>query len=405
MVLVNPLLVKDPLRPFGVKQTIYQGSGCIQRIPEILRAEGWKRVMLVIGPHVAQTGLGQTCADLLKESGAEYCVFSQIRTNPHAIDIEEVGIPLAREFGAEVLLAVGGGSVMDSAKGIAVVGDSDHTIKELMGDLTKIDPFAPLPHRTLPMIAVPTTFGTGSEVIRNAVITDETGHKMVPMHDSILPSYAVIDPDLAATLPPHVAAAAAMDALVQAAEAYVSLAANDFSETMSRRAIELIGPHIVPYYHNRSILEHADAISKGAMYAGIAWNTSFVAQIHASNHPVTELLDIPHGEACAILFPAFVEYNGVVCQEKFRQVHNLMYPAHAIGQADFEPGILVRKLIQLNRDLDIMNGRSLADLGCTEEMVDRMVGEFSDSLYSYPRTTSKAQLKEVFVRVMNGEYL
>jgi alcohol dehydrogenase class IV len=402
---VNPLFIKDPLRPFGIKQTIYQGSGCIQKIPEILKAQGWQRVMLVIGPHVLDTGTGRKIVDLLEKSGVEYCVFSKIEPNPLASDIEEVGIPLARQFKVDVLLAVGGGSALDSAKGIAVVGESDQTIKELMGDLPNIDPFAPLPHKTYPMIAVPTTFGTGSEVIRNAVISEPDGHKMVPMHDSILPAYAVCDPDVAATLPPHVAAAAGMDALVQATEAYVSLAANDFSETMSLRAIELIGPNIVPYYHNRSILEYADAMCKGSMYAGIAWNNSFVAQIHGSNHPLTELLGISHGDACAILFPPFVEYNGVVCREKFRKVHNLMYPDEPIAKGEFDPAVLVCKLIQLNRDLDIMGGKSLADCGCTEELVDRMVAGFAEGLYSHPRTTTRAQIKDMYMRVMNGEYL
>lgn len=140
---MNPLFVKDPLRPFGVKQTIYQGSGCIQKIPDILRAEGWHRVMLVIGPHILKTENGRKMLDILDRSGVEYCVFSKIEPNPLASDIEEVGIPLAREFEVDVLLAVGGGSAMDSAKGIAVVGESGHTIKELMGDLPNIDPFAP----------------------------------------------------------------------------------------------------------------------------------------------------------------------------------------------------------------------------------------------------------------------
>jgi alcohol dehydrogenase class IV len=403
--LVNPLLLKDRLRPFGVRQTIYQGSGAVQKIPHILRAEGWQRVMLVIGPHVLASEIGRKIQGILDRSGAEYCVFSKIEPNPLASDIEQVGIPLAREFKVDVLLAVGGGSALDSAKGIAVVGESDHTIKELMGDLPNIDPFTPLPHRTYPMIAVPTTFGTGSEVIRNAVISEPNGHKMVPMHDCILPAYAVCDPDMAATLPPHVAAAAGMDALVQAIEAYVSLAANDFSETMSLRAVELIGPAIVPYYHNRSIPEYADAMCKGSMYAGIAWNNSFVAQLHGSNHGLTELMEIPHGEACAILLPAFVEYNGVVCREKFRKVHNLMYPDRPIEREEFEPDMLVRKLIQLNRDLDIMGGRSLADCGCNEELVDRMLAGFSENLYTFPRTTTRKQIKDLYMRVMSGQYL
>jgi len=401
---MNPLFVKDPLRPFGIKQTIFQGSGCIHKIPQILERERWKRVLLVIGPHVEKTSTGQKVKELLENAGAEYAVFSNIKPDPLVLDIEQVGIPLAREFKPDAVLAVGGGSTLDSAKGIAIVGDSNHTIKELMGDLRKVDPFGPMAHRTYPLIAVPTTFGTGSEVIRNAVVTDEDGRKIVLMHDCILPKYALCDPDLAATLPAPVAAAAAVDALVQAVEAYVSLAANDFSETMSLRAVEHMGPHIVPYYRDRTDPVHADAVCKAAMYGGIAWNNSFVAQIHASNHPVTELLGISHGEACAILFPAFVEYNGQACREKFRVVHNLMYPADYLSPNEFEPAHLVEKLIQLNRDLGILGGKTLADYGCTEETVDQIVATFPEDLYTYPRPTSKQDMKELYLRVMRGEY-
>ena len=401
---MNPIFVKDPLRPFGVKQTIYQGSGCIQRIPEILESEGWKRVMLVIDPGVLKVGGGKPFEEMFQKNGIEYCIFSKIEPNPLEVDIEEVGIPMFKEFGAEVLIAVGGGSTMDSAKGIAIVGESNQTVKEAAGDMMNLNPFAPMPYKTYPIIAVPTTCGTGSEVIHNAVITEPNGHKMVPMHDCILPNYAVCDPDLLATLPPHVAAATAMDAMVQAIECYVSLAANDFSEMMSLRAVEHIGPNIVAYYHNRAIPELADHMSKGCMYGGIAWNISFVAQIHGSNHPITELLHISHGDACAILFPPFVEYNGVVCKEKFRKVHNLMYPDHPVSKEDFEIDMFVQKLIQLNRDLNILGGKTMADYGCNEELVDRMVSEFTSELYTYPRTTTQAQLKQMYMDVMNGKY-
>lgn len=307
----------DPLRPFSIPQMIYQGRGCIQRIPEILKLEGWKRAMLVIDPGVLKTSAGKLFESMLNESGIEFCTFSEIQPNPREKDIEE--------------------------KGIAIGANTNRTLKEIAGDLISIGPHTPLPYKTYPIIAVPTTAGTGSEVIRNAVFTDPDGYKRVLIHDSILPRYAFCDPALLATLPPRVAASSGMDALVQAIEAYVSLAANDFSETMSLRAIELIGPNIVPYYHNRAIPEYADAMSKGCVYQGIAWNNSFIAQIHACNHPITEILNVSHGEACAILLPWFVEWNGVVCKEKFRKVHNLMFPDNPLPKETFKPRMLAEK--------------------------------------------------------------
>ena len=158
---------------------------------------------------------------------------------------------------------------MDSAKGIAMMGDSGKTIDELEKILFDLDPHVATPWHTFPMICIPTTFGTGSEVIRNAVISDPTGHKLVPMHDCILPAYAIEDPDLMATLPAHVAAATAMDALVQAIESYVSRAATEFSELCALHAIELIGPNIVRYVRNPAEEGPADAVCRGAMFAGV----------------------------------------------------------------------------------------------------------------------------------------
>ena len=389
---------------FGVRQTIYQGSGCISVIPDILNAEGWKRVLVVAGPTFLKLDAFRRVEEMLKAGGFEYKVFSKIRPNPMAEDVEEIGLPMYREMKADVMLAIGGGSTLDSAKGIAIIGDSDNTIYDIAGVMGTYDPYIPLPWKTYPIIAVPSTCGSGSEVIHNAVISEPDGHKMVPMHDAILPAYAVCDPDLLATLPPSVAASSGMDALVQAIESLVSLAANDFSRTMSLRAIELIGPSIIKYCHNRAIPEYADKLSLGCMYAGFAWNNSFPAQVHGSNHPITELLEISHGEACAILLPWFVEWNGEVCRADFWKVHNLMYPNQAVCYEEFDIAMFVNKLIQLNHDLNILNNKTMADYGCTEELCRKMTSEFNDTSPFFPRTTSRAQMCEAFISVMNGKY-
>lgn len=395
-------------KAFGVKQTIYQGSGCINKIPEILEAEDWTKVLLVADPGVLKVGGIAPFEKILKDAGIEYKIFSKIEPNPLQKDIEEIGIPMYKEMGAQVVIAVGGGSTMDSAKGIVLVGESDMSVSEANAKAGQTNPYFPLPWKTLPMIAVPTTCGTGSEVIRNAVITGYDHVKFVLMHDAVLPEYAVCDPDLLATLPPHVAAATVMDAFVQAVEAYVSLGSIDFSDTMALRAIELIGPNIVKYYHNRAIADVADAISKGCMYGGFAWNLSSPAQIHGTNHPITEQLGISHGDACAILFPPFVEWNGVVAKEKFWKVYNLMYPNEYVALCDFNPGMLVDKLIQLNRDLNIMNGKSMADYGCTLETIDVMLEPIKGGSFiakCYPRSQTYEQMKAMYIDVMNGKYL
>jgi len=388
--------------PVGVRQKIYQGSGAIAAIPKILAAEGWKRVMIVADPGVDKAGMIKPFEDMLTKEGFEYCKFTNIRPNPEAITIEKEAVPMYKEFKADVMLAIGGGSAMDSAKGVAIIGESNNTVKEAMK--ASPSPTAPMPYKTFPIIAVPTTCGTGSEATRNAVISDETGYKMVPMQDCILPAYAVCDPDLLATLPQHVAAATAMDALVQAVESYVSLGANDMSEVFSLRAIELIGQSIRPYYANRAHPKWANMMSLGCLYAGIAWNLSLPAQVHCSNHPITQYLHIPHGDACAILFPPFIEWNGIACKEKFHKVYNLMFPDKAIRDG-FEVQMLVDEAIKLNRDLNILGGKTMKDYGCTEEIVHKIMSTFSPARPGYPRTTSREDWTKIMIKVMNGEYM
>lgn len=388
--------------PLSISQQVYQGSGCIQAIPEVLKKEGWKRVLIVCGPSLLKTGAIKTFEKLLDDAGCEFRIFADVKPNPRISDVEAIGVPMARELKADVLLAVGGGSTMDSAKGIAIIGDSDNTIFDIAGTWGKYPPHDPLPWKTLPVIAVPTTCGTGSEVLRNAVLSEPDGHKMVPMHDCIIPAYAFCDPDLLATLPRSVAASSGMDALVQAIEGTVSLAASDFARTCGFRAVELMGPVFRRYVDNPADPEAADAMSKGCMYAGLCWNNSFPAQNHGSNHPVTEQLGISHGNACAIIMPWFVERNGEACKKDFCRIYNYMVPNAPVTEADFTPSMLVEEFKKLNRYIGI-SGRMLKDAGCTEETCAKLTAGFMNMPF-YPVPTEKEDMTAAFVDMMNGKY-
>ena len=173
---------------------------------------------------------------------------------------------------------------------------------------------------------------------------------------------------------------------------------------MSLRAIELIGPNIVKFFYNRATPEFADAMSKGCMYAGIAWNNSFPAQNHGCNHAITELLHIPHGDACAVVMPWFVEWNGEVCRKDFWRVYNLLEPDNCVEYEDIEVSMLVDKFKSLNRQLNILNGKTLADFGCSEQLCRDMVANFFESPF-FPRTTTKIQMYEALVDIMKGKYI
>jgi alcohol dehydrogenase class IV len=411
---LNPIWDDVRFRAQSARGLTYQGSGAISMIPEICNAEGWSKLLLVIDPGVLAAGSADGIIKIVEDAGFEYRIFSKIEPNPLDEDIEKVGIPMCRELDADVVVGIGGGSGMDSAKGIVMVGKSDMTVKEATEKLDEGNPYVKPSWFTYPMIAIPTTCGTGSEVIRNSVITEPNGHKLVTGHDCILPNYAICDPDLLASLPAPAAAASAGDALVQAVESYVSRAATVFSEACGLRAVELIGPVLVEYVRNPADKEAADRVSKGCIFNGYSWNGAFPCQIHGCNHPITEVLHIPHGDTCVMLLPWFVEWNGENAKEKFWKVHNAMYPLAQVTFADFEISDFVDKLKKLNFELNIMDNMTMDEYvkahgnpdGCSDETCDKIIDmQFDPTMFTFPRKTSVAEMKKALRDVNHGKYI
>lgn len=383
-------------RPFSVNQNIYYGSGCRTEIPSICAREEWKRVLVIADPGIVQSGVVKQIQELLDKAGISHALFDDIKPDPPVEKIE-LAIEMARTFNADVLLAIGGGSSLDTAKGVAIVGDSNYKVEDFWG----VDADMSFSHRAYPIIAVPTTAGTGSEVTRNAVISDRNNYKMVILQNAILPKYAILDADMLATLPKKVAAASSIDALVHAVEAYVSLRATDFSDTMAERAIVLIGPNIRPFIANRANNDVASKMILGSAYAGIALSLANPGQAHCLSHPLTRLYHFAHGDANAILFPAVVEYNALSDTGKFKKIYNLMCPEKAVEKG-FEPKLLVNELIQLNKDLGI--DKSLSELGVTQEGIKEMVEEcFVTPMYiNFPHTTNREEVNKLYQRAFVG---
>ena len=409
-----PIFRNTKYRAQSARGLTYQGSGAISVLPEICAAEGWSKLFLVIDPGVLENGVADGIIKVIKDAGLAYTIYSKIEPNPLQEDIEKIGIPMCREFDADVVVGIGGGSGMDSAKGVVMVGKTDMNIKEATEKLRAMNPYVDPPWYTYPMIAIPTTCGTGSEVIRNSVISEPDGHKMVTTHDCILPRYAICDPDLLASLPSHVAAATAMDALVQAIESYVSRAATTLSEMCGLKAVELMAPVMVAYVRNPADKEAADRISKGCIFGGYSWNGAVPCQIHGCNHPITEVLHISHGDACAILLPWFVEWNGENAKEKFWRVHNAMYPLAQVDFKDFSICEFVEKLKVFNYELNIMNNMTMDEYvkwrgnpeGCSGETCDKIIDmQFRGGSFSHPRRTSIAEMKAALRDVNHGKYI
>jgi alcohol dehydrogenase class IV len=392
---------------FGLRQHIYQGAGCTTKLTEIIKREKWKRIILICGPTLYKSGAAKSIEESIRQSGAEMCVATEITPNPEAATIERELIPAALLFSADAIVAVGGGSTLDSAKGVAIVGDSGKRVMDFTID--KISTNERFTHNILPMVAIPTTAGTGSEVCKNAVISDESGYKLVLAHESILPKYAMLDPDFLKTLPFAVAVATTMDTFVQALETLTNRNANDFTQTQSLRSLELIGRSIRQFVANPADPAAANDMSLACMYAGFSLGLAGIGQVHVITHPMSEApFFLSHGDACAMALPAVIEYNGFACKELYRRAYNALTGRY-IPQNRFDVLYLIDWVVRLCDDLHVAESKSFAQWGFNEETLELMmrhpIVQFAvlhnmpAELTEYPRVTGLDDYRAIIRRV------
>lgn len=399
------------LLQFGLEQKYYQGSGCIKALPSILEAEGWKRVMLVADPGLYKAGVVDPIEQLIREAeGVEYFVFTDLVPNPEAKTIDEKATPAYQEFQADVMVAVGGGSTMDTCKGVAISGDSGKSCVSPEFLIGGNDPHKAFPHKTYPMIAIPTTAGTGSDVCRNAVICNYEGEKVVPSHDCILPKYSLMDPDLLAGLPFQVAAATSIDTLTHALETYTNNRANDFTELFSLRSLELVGESIREFVADPANDTAADKMSKACMYAGFSLGIASIGQDHVITHPMSEEpFHMPHGDACGMVLPAVIEYNGMGCKEKYRRAYNAL-TGKLVAKEAFTVQMLIDWVVDLNCDFHVAQDKTFEEWGYNDhEVLDLMMrhpivrygieNNKRSAACEYPRVTTEKDYRNIIRRV------
>jgi|GEM_PF-946307 alcohol dehydrogenase class IV len=399
------------LLQFGLQQKFYQGAASIKALPHILEVEGWKRVMLVADPVLYKAHVVDPIEQLLKDAeGVEYTVFTDVRPNPEAITIDKKATPAYQKFNADVMVAVGGGSTIDTCKGVAIAGDSGLSCTDDLFTDWKWNPHKPFPHKTYPIIAIPTTAGTGSDCCRNAVICNKKGEKVVPSHDSILPKYSLMDPDLLSGLPFNVAAATSIDTLTHALETYTNTRANDFTELFSLRSLELVGESIRQFVANPADDVAADKMSKACMYAGFSLGIASIGQDHVITHPMSEApFHMPHGDACGMALPAVIEFNALGCKEKYRKAYNALAQKD-VSAKDFDIKELIDWIIDLNCDLHIAKDKSFEEWGYNDHdvldlMMRHTIVQFgirvnnTSALCEYPRFTTENDYRNMIKRM------
>ena len=297
------------------KPIVISGAGCIRQVPDVLSKSGVTKVMVVTGSHVVKS-LGPKLFAALEDAGMPYEVFSEVEANPSVNTVEKIRAQYT-ETGCSGFVALGGGSPMDATKGAAARVACPKKSCDDMAGVMRVGKTVP------PIVAIPTTSGTGSETTIAAVITDsETHHKYALMDLKLMPLYAILDPELTVGLPPRTTATTGMDALTHAIEGYTTKGAWELSDMFHLKAIEIISKSLRGAVANTK--EGREGMALGQYIAGMGFSNVGLGIAHSMAHTLGAVYDTPHGVACAMMLPIVMEYNADCTGEKYREIARAM---------------------------------------------------------------------------------
>ena len=302
---------------FVLNETSYHGKGAIAEIATEIKARAFKKAFVCSDPDLLKFGVTKKVTDILDGADIAYEIYSNIKPNP-TIENVQTGVEAFKASGADCIVAIGGGSSMDTAKAIGIIITNPE-----FADVRSLEGVAPTKNKCVPIIAVPTTAGTAAEVTINYVITDaENNRKMVCVDVHDIPVVAVVDPDMMATMPKGLTAATGMDALTHAIEGYITAGAWEMSDMFHIKAIELIAKSLRGAVAGTD--EGRDGMALGQYIAGMGFSNVGLGIVHSMAHPLGALYDTPHGVANAIILPTVMEYNAPATGEKYRDIAKAM---------------------------------------------------------------------------------
>ena len=300
-----------------LNETSYHGSGAIQEIATEAKAHGFKKALVCSDPDLIKFGVTAKVTDILDKNGLEYELYSEIKPNP-TIDNVKHGVETFKKSGADYLIAIGGGSSMDTSKAIGIIIANPE-----FEDVRSLEGTAPTKNPCVPIIAVPTTAGTAAEVTINYVITDvERKRKFVCVDPHDMPVIAVVDPDMMSSMPKGLTAATGMDALTHAIEGYTTKAAWEMTDMFHLKAIEIIARSLRSAVANEK--EGREGMALGEYIAGMGFSNVGLGIAHSMAHTLGAVYDTPHGVACAMMLPIVMEYNADCTGEKYREIARAM---------------------------------------------------------------------------------
>lgn len=376
-----------------LNEVSYHGAGSRSEIVHEIKRKGFQKVLLVTDKDLIRFGVAAKIEELLKSAGIAYEVYADIKANPTIRNVQE-GVDMFKNVAADCIVALGGGSVIDTAKGIGIIitNPDFYDVKSLEG-------VADTKNKSVFLIAIPTTAGTAAEVTINYVITDEEAkRKMVCVDPNDIPAVAIVDPELMYSMPKGLTAATGMDALTHAIESFITPGAWDMSDMFEYKAIELIHKHLYNAVNNPESKEAREGMALAQYLAGMGFSNVGLGIAHSMAHPLSAMYDTPHGVACALLLPYVMEYNAASpAAPKYRDIARAM---GVKGSEEMTESEGVEAAIRAVRELSISVNipQKLNELGVKEADIPTLAeAAFNDVCTGgNPRPTSVADITALY---------
>lgn len=374
---------------FILNETSYHGAGAVKSIPAEVRSRKLTKAFVCSDPDLVKFGVTKKVLDVLEEEGMAYELYSNIKPNP-TIENVQSGVAAYQAAGADYIIAIGGGSSMDTAKGVGIIIANPE-----FADVRSLEGAVDTPNKSVPILAVPTTAGTAAEVTINYVITDaEKNRKMVCVDPHDIPVVAFVDPEMMASMPKGLTAATGMDALTHAIEGYITAGAWELSDMFHLKAIEIISRSLRGAVENTP--EGREGMALGQYVAGMGFSNVGLGIVHSMAHPLGALYDTPHGIANAIILPTVMEYNAEATGDKYRDIAKAMgvEGTEAMSVEEYRKAA-IDAVRQLSKDVGIPE--NLKDIVKEEDIPFLAQSAYDDACRpGNPKETSVEDITELY---------
>ncbi|MBS4913004.1 MAG: lactaldehyde reductase [Veillonella sp.] len=377
-----------------LNETSYFGFGAIQKIVDELKAKNLKKVLVTTDKDLIKFEVATKVTALLDKAGVAYEIFDELKANPTIKNVQD-GVAACKKAGADCIVAIGGGSTIDTSKAIAIIMTNPE-----FSDVRSLEGVADTKNKCLPIIAVSTTSGTAAEVTINYVITDEEKHrKFVCVDPNDIPIVAIVDPDMSMGMPKGLCAATGMDALVHAVEGFITKGAWEMTDMLHLKAIEIIARSL-----RDSVAGDPKArenMAYGQYIAGMGFSNVGLGIVHSMAHPLSALYDVPHGKACAMMLTAVLKFNAPATGEKYRDLARAMGVKGVDDMSKEEYQEAAIAAIQKLAD-DVEIPRSLLSVGVKEEDIDFLAESAKNDACTpgNPRDVSKEEIIGIYKSIL-----